>query len=71
MMRRKKFKVIRIELKPDEQFETLDRMLAGRGGGPHLYEIGADWVQRYFQVMQGFARAAQLKLEQQLETAKR
>ncbi len=41
-----------------------NRMLAGRGNGPHPYEIGADWVQRYFQVMQGCARAAQLKLEQ-------
>jgi metallo-beta-lactamase class B len=41
-----------------------NRMLAGRGSGPHPYEIGADWVQRYFQVMQGCARAAQLRLEQ-------
>ena len=41
-----------------------NRMLAGRGKGPHPYEIGADWVQRYFQVMQGCARAAQLRLEQ-------
>ncbi len=41
-----------------------NRMLAGRGTGPHPYEIGADWVQRYFQVMQGCARAAQLRLEQ-------
>jgi metallo-beta-lactamase class B len=41
-----------------------NRMLAGRGNGPHPYDIGADWVQRYFQVMQGCARAAQLKLEQ-------
>jgi metallo-beta-lactamase class B len=49
-----------------------NRMLAGRGNGPHPYELGADWVQRYFQVMQGCARAAQLRLEQQLvETAKR
>lgn len=47
-----------------------NRMLAGRGKGSHPYEIGADWVQRYFQVMQGCARAAQLKLEQKLaETA--
>jgi hypothetical protein len=46
-------------------------MIAGRGEGLHRYEIGADWVQRYFQVMHGCARAAQLKLEQQLETAKR
>jgi metallo-beta-lactamase class B len=43
-----------------------NRMLAGRGDGPHPYEIEADWVQRYFQVMQGCARAAQIKLEQQL-----
>jgi metallo-beta-lactamase class B len=41
-----------------------NRMLAGRGNGPHPYEIGAEWVQRYFQVMQGCARAAQLRLEQ-------
>ena len=41
-----------------------NRMLAGRGLGPHPYEIGADWVQRYFQVMQGCARAAQIRLEQ-------
>ncbi len=43
-----------------------NRMLAGRGKGPHPYEIGADWVQRYFQVMQGCARAAQLRLEQKV-----
>jgi metallo-beta-lactamase class B len=43
-----------------------NRMLAGRGNGPHPYDIGADWVQRYFQVMQGCARAAQLKLEQKV-----
>ena len=42
-----------------------NRMLAGRGDGPHPYEIGAEWVQRYLQVMQGCARAAQLRLEQQ------
>ena len=43
-----------------------NRMLAGRGNGPHPYEIGSDWVQRYFQVMQGCARASQLKLEQKV-----
>ena len=49
-----------------------NRMLAGRGSGPHPYEIGSDWVQRYFQVMQGCARASQSKLEQKVvETAKR
>ncbi len=41
-----------------------NRMLAGRGDGPHPYEVGADGVQRYFEVMQGCARAAQLRLEQ-------
>lgn len=41
-----------------------NRMLAGRGDGQHPYELGADWVQRYFQVMQGCARAAQIGLEQ-------
>jgi metallo-beta-lactamase class B len=46
-----------------------NRMLAGRGNGPHPYEIGADWVQRYFRVLQGCARAAQLGLEQRLDEA--
>ena len=41
-------------------------MLAGRGSGPHPYEIGAEWVQRYFKVMEGCARAAQIRLEQRL-----
>jgi metallo-beta-lactamase class B len=48
-----------------------NRMLAGRGTGPHPYEVGAEWVQRYFQVLQGCARAAQLKLEQELAVADR
>ncbi len=42
-----------------------NRMLAGRGDGPHPYEVGAEFVQSYFQVMEGCARAAQLRLEQQ------
>jgi metallo-beta-lactamase class B len=42
-----------------------NKMLAGRGNGAHPYELGAELVQRYFQVMQGCARAAQLRLEQQ------
>ena len=46
-----------------------NRMLAGRGDGPHPYEIGSDLVQRYFRVMQGCARAAQLKLEQRVAEA--
>jgi metallo-beta-lactamase class B len=41
-----------------------NRMLAGRGNGPHPYEIGADWVQRYFKVTENCARATQLKVEQ-------
>jgi metallo-beta-lactamase class B len=49
-----------------------NRMLAARGNGPHPYEIGADWIQRYFQVMQSCARAAQIRLEQKVvETATR
>jgi len=46
-----------------------NRMLAGRGNGPHPYEIGTDGVQRYFRVMQGCARAAQLGLERHLAGA--
>ncbi|MDA1183633.1 MAG: MBL fold metallo-hydrolase [Acidobacteria bacterium] len=42
-----------------------NRMLAGRGDGPHPYEVGADWVARYFQVLENCARAAQLRLEQE------
>ena len=48
-----------------------NRMLAGRRDGPHPYDLGADLVQRYFQVMQGCARAAQLRLEQRAEPAAR
>ena len=40
-----------------------NRMLAGRGDGPHPYEIGADWVARYFVVTENCAHATQLKLE--------
>jgi metallo-beta-lactamase class B len=46
-----------------------NRMIAGRGNGPHPYEVGADWVQRYFQVMQNCARAAQIGLERDLAKA--
>jgi metallo-beta-lactamase class B len=44
-------------------------MLAGRGSGAHPYEIGAEWVQRYFKVTEGCARAAQIRLEQRLAQA--
>jgi metallo-beta-lactamase class B len=44
--------------------DSKNKMLASRGNGPHPYEQGADAVQRYFRVMQGCARASQLKLEQ-------
>jgi metallo-beta-lactamase class B len=40
-----------------------NRMLAGRGKGPHPYDVGTEGVQRYFRVLQGCARAAQLRLE--------
>ncbi len=46
-----------------------NRMLAGRGKGPHPYELGSEWVQRYFLVMEDCARAAQLRLEQQQAAA--
>jgi len=48
-----------------------NRMLAGRGDGPHPYELGSDMVQRYFRVMQGCARAAQITLEQRVAESKR
>jgi metallo-beta-lactamase class B len=48
-----------------------NRMLSGRANGPHPYELGADWVQRYFQVTMNCARAAQLGLEQRLSEATR
>jgi metallo-beta-lactamase class B len=41
-----------------------NRMLAGGGDGSHSYELGADWVQRYFKVTENCARATQLKVEQ-------
>jgi len=47
----------------DDAFNK-NKMLAGRDDGPSPYEIGANLVQRYFQVTQGCARAAQLGLEQ-------
>jgi metallo-beta-lactamase class B len=40
--------------------------LMGQPAGMHPYIVGEDSVQRYFQVMQGCARAAQLRLERQL-----
>jgi metallo-beta-lactamase class B len=40
------------------------RMLAGRGSGPSPFEIGAEWIQRYFRMTAGCAHAAQLRLEQ-------
>ena len=41
-----------------------NRMIPGRGDSPHPYEIGADWVQRYFLVTENCARATQLKVEE-------
>ena len=46
-----------------DEAEKKNRMLASRGAGPNPYEIGIDWVQRYFQVTENCARATQLKLE--------
>jgi metallo-beta-lactamase class B len=39
------------------------KMLAGRGDGPHQFEIGSELVQRYFEVTRNGARAAQIGLE--------
>ena len=47
------------------------RMLAGRGDGPHPFEIGADWVQRYFKVTENCARATRIKVEQSAGAAMR
>jgi metallo-beta-lactamase class B len=40
------------------------RMIAGRGSGPHPFDIGEEAVQRYFQVTEHCARAAQIRLEE-------
>ena len=47
-----------------------NRMFAGRGDGPHPYELGADWVQRYFQVMQSCAQAQKVLLEKEIAETK-
>jgi metallo-beta-lactamase class B len=39
------------------------RMLAGRGAGAHPFDIGADMVQRYFELTASAARAVQIGLE--------
>lgn len=41
-----------------------NRMIASRGDGPHPYEIGADWVRRYFLVTENCALATKLKVEE-------
>ena len=46
-----------------DEAEKKNQMLAGLGNRPNPYDIGADWVQRYFQVTENCARATQLKLE--------
>jgi metallo-beta-lactamase class B len=48
-----------------------NRMLAGRGDGPHPYEVGAVSVQNFFKVVQHCARAAQIGLEKQAATGGR
>ena len=42
-----------------------NRMLAGRGNGPHPYEVGGEGVQNFFKVVHDCARAAQIALEKQ------
>lgn len=46
-----------------------NRMFASRGDGPHPYELGADSVQRYFQVMQSCAQAQKVLLEKEIAEA--
>ena len=46
-----------------------NRMLAGRGNGPHPYEVGAESVQNFFKVAEDCARAAQIGLEKQAAAA--
>ncbi|NBR30118.1 MAG: MBL fold metallo-hydrolase [Betaproteobacteria bacterium] len=60
-MMQKQFKPRLVMSGPD--WDLVEK-LAGRGNGPHPYEIGADWVARYFQVTENCARATQIKLEQ-------
>ena len=45
------------------------KMLAGRGDGPHPFDIGSELVRRYFEVTQNGARAAQIGLERQAARA--
>jgi hypothetical protein len=47
-----------------------NRMLAGCGNGPHPYEIGVEWVQRYFRVTENCARATELKVQQEATQAR-
>ena len=47
-----------------------NRMLAGRGNGPHPYDVGAESVQNFFKVAQGCARAAQIALEKRAAASK-
>lgn len=47
-----------------------NRMFAGRGDGPHPYELGTDVVQRYFQVMQSCAAAQKILLEKEIAEGK-
>ncbi|MDA1234174.1 MAG: MBL fold metallo-hydrolase [Acidobacteria bacterium] len=47
-----------------------NRMFAGRGDGPHPYELGTDVVQRYFQVMQSCAAAQKILLEKEVAEGK-
>ena len=47
-----------------------NRMLAGRGNGVHPYEIGAEWVQRYFKVTENCARATQLMVQERARRAR-
>ena len=47
------------------------RMLAGRGSGPHPFDLGTDMVQRYFELTASAARAVQIDLERMAEAGAR
>jgi metallo-beta-lactamase class B len=40
------------------------RMMASRGYGQHPFELGAEWVQRYYDVMANCTKAKMIRLEQ-------
>jgi metallo-beta-lactamase class B len=48
-----------------------NRMLAGRGNGPHPYESSPESIQNFFKVVENCARASQIALERQAAAARK